>query len=70
MTGIKKYREQAGMTQLELAEAIGVTQSAVAMWESGLRKPDIFSLMRIAKALKCTTDALLDGIPLNVERGN
>lgn len=70
MTGIKKYREQAGMTQLELAEAIGVTQSAVAMWESGLRKPDIFSLMRISKELKCTTDALLEGISLKAERGN
>lgn len=59
MSGIKKYRERAGLTQTSLADALGVTQAAVAMWESGARKPNVSMIVRIAKALKCTTDELL-----------
>lgn len=62
MTAIRVYREKAGLTQAQLALAIGVTQAAVAMWEAGERKPDIFTLKRIAQMLKCTTDELLEPI--------
>ena len=62
MTAIQKYRTAAGLTQEALAEILGVTQSAVAMWEGGDRKPNIFILKRIAVALKCTTDDLLEPI--------
>lgn len=34
---IKKLREASGMTQLELAELIGVSLSCVRSWEQGQR---------------------------------
>ncbi len=68
MTAIKKYREKAELTQLKLAEAVGVSQAAVAMWESGERKPDIIMLKRIANVLKCTADELLASIDTNMKK--
>ena len=62
MTAIRSYRERAGMTQAQMAESLGVSQSAVAMWESGERKPDIFMLKSIALLLKCSTDSLLETV--------
>lgn len=59
MTAIQDYREKSGMTQQELADVLGVTQGAVANWENGIRKPDIFMLKKIADALQCTADDLL-----------
>lgn len=35
----RAIREAAGATQAELAEALGVDQSTVARWESGVRRP-------------------------------
>lgn len=59
MTAIRIYRERAGFTQSKLADAIGVSQSAVAMWETGDRKPNIITLKQIASILSCTVDDLL-----------
>lgn len=59
MTRIQFYRDKLGITQLTLAEILGVSQGAVANWENGIRKPDIFMLKRIAEVLGCTTDDLL-----------
>lgn len=68
MTAIKEFREKADLTQLKLAEAVGVSQAAVAMWESGERKPDIIMLKRIASVLKCTADELLASIDVNTKK--
>lgn len=38
---LKQYRLLAGMTQDELAEALGVDRTTIAMWESG-RLPSAF----------------------------
>lgn len=64
MTAIRAIRERLGLTQAMLAEALGVTQPAVAMWEAGERKPDIITLKRIASVLHCTADELLSPIEL------
>jgi transcriptional regulator with XRE-family HTH domain len=32
-------RERAGLSQHEIADALGVTREAVALWEAGLRTP-------------------------------
>lgn len=47
MNKIYAFREWAGMTQLELAAAIFVTQTAIANYEKGIRRPKI----EIAKRL-------------------
>ena len=59
MTKIRFYREKLGITQKCLADELGVSQAAVANWENGIRKPDIFTLKKLADVLHCTTDELL-----------
>lgn len=56
---IKKAREKAGLTQQELADKVGVGQSAVAMWESQKALPRTDKLPVLAKVLKCSVSALL-----------
>lgn len=48
---IRRIRESAGISQAELARRLGVTQAAVARWESGRRRAKIDTLHRIATAL-------------------
>ena len=62
MTAIKKFRKEKNWTQAQLAEHLNVTQSAVGMWESGVRKPDIITLKKLAQIFNCTTDDLLKDI--------
>lgn len=38
-TEVKKIRQKLGLTQEELAERLGVTQTAVSYWEDGKRRP-------------------------------
>jgi transcriptional regulator with XRE-family HTH domain len=44
-------RKERGLSQADLAELVGTTQSAVARLESGGRPPRIDTLLRIANAL-------------------
>ena len=48
---IKELRIAAGLTQAQLAECIGVTQSQVAAWERGANYPNAQKLPVLAKAL-------------------
>ena len=48
---IARARIARGMTQKQLADAIGVKSSQIANWENGYRKPKIEALMKIAVAL-------------------
>ena len=56
---IKKYRKEAGMTQEEMANRLGVTTPAVNKWENGNSKPDIELLAPIARLLDISLDTLL-----------
>lgn len=60
MTAIRRLREEKGISQLEFAIAMGVTQGAVSHWETGRRKPDIDDLVRMAELLNCKLDDLID----------
>ena len=68
MTAIQYYRDKIGMTQQTLAGILGVSQGAVSNWENGDRKPDILMLKRIAEALHCTADDLLNAPETNPTR--
>jgi transcriptional regulator with XRE-family HTH domain len=46
-------RQELGLSQRELAELVGTTQSAIARLERGGRPPRIDTLLRIADALDC-----------------
>jgi transcriptional regulator with XRE-family HTH domain len=45
---IREYREQAGITQLQLANELGVTPSAVYNWERGRNEPKASQLKAMA----------------------
>ena len=52
-------RQELGLSQRELAELTGTTQSAIARLESGGRPPRIDTLLRIAEALDCDLEVEL-----------
>ena len=58
---IRALRREAGLTQRELAEALGVTDKAVSKWERGLSLPDISLLTPLAEILGVTVTELLRG---------
>lgn len=49
---IRKYREQAGLTQTELAMKAGLSQSRLANYELLQRTPDIQTARALLKVLK------------------
>lgn len=57
---IKKIRQQIGMSQEELAQAANVSRVAITRYEAGKRVPNIEIAARIAKALGCKVDDLID----------
>jgi len=58
-TKIRVKRRALGMTQTQLAEAVGASLSAVVTWEKGTRSPQMSALKSLAIVLGCTTDELL-----------
>ena len=58
-TMIAELRKQHGMTQLELAEKMGVTDKAVSKWERDLSCPDINSLPALAEILGVSVEELM-----------
>lgn len=56
---IRAFREQAGLSQEQLGEAVGVTRQTIAAWETGDREPSLAQLAKIAKKLSVATDLLL-----------
>ena len=58
---IRALRQRRGMTQLRLAERIGVSDKAVSKWERGRGAPDISLLPALSEALGVDTKALLRG---------
>ena len=57
---ISALRKERGMTQLELAQKMGVTDKAVSKWERDLSFPDVASLPKLAEVLGTSVDELLE----------
>ena len=57
---ISALRKEKGMTQLELARQMGVTDKAVSKWERDLSFPDVASLPKLAETLGTSVDELLE----------
>lgn len=58
---IRSQRQKNGMTQLELAEKLCVSDKTVSKWECGSGVPDISLLPTLARALDVDVKALLYG---------
>ena len=52
-------RKEKGMTQLELADRMGVTDKAVSKWERDLSFPDVSSIPKLAEILEVSVDELM-----------
>ena len=48
---ITKYREDAGFSQRELAQQLGITPSRISNWEQGANRPTIDILFEVCRAL-------------------
>lgn len=56
---VSSLRKEKGMTQLELAEKMGVTDKAVSKWERDLSFPDINSIPKLAEIFEVSVDELM-----------
>ena len=56
---IKQLRKQKGLTQKEMAEAVGVGVSTIAMWESGKRTPSFKLLNDLSNLFDKSIDYIL-----------
>lgn len=58
---IQKLRKEKNMTQVQLAELLGMTDRAISKWETGKGFPDVSVLKPLAAALGTSVTELLDG---------
>ena len=56
---IKSLRQQANMTQAELARKLDVTRSSVNAWEMGISTPSVQNVVELAAIFHVTTDTIL-----------
>lgn len=55
-----ELRKSKGISQEDLASAIGVTQGAISAYETGRWEPSITTIKKMASILGCTVDDLLE----------
>jgi len=55
-----ELRKRAGLTQAQLAAAVGVTTSAIKAWENGRRVPSHRSVSALYRALAMTAEDIVD----------
>lgn len=56
---IATLRKEQGMTQLDLAEKMGVTDKAVSKWERDLSCPDVNTIPKLAEVFGISVDELM-----------
>ncbi len=61
---IKQLREQQGLTQLQLADKLGVSDKTISKWETGKGLPDISLIESLATQLRVSIPELLSGEPI------
>lgn len=63
---IRKFREELGISQKQLAEQIGVSNSRISNWEQGINRPDADILVKLCTALNVSPSSLL-GVKLSTD---
>ena len=59
---LKNLRKKRNLSQTELSKALGISFSAISMYERGSRNPDIDMLVRLAEFFDVSTDYLLSRV--------
>lgn len=69
-TFIARCRKQQGLTQMQLAERLSITDRAVSKWETGRSMPDSSIMLDLCRELHITVNDLLNGEVITVENYN
>ena len=67
---IASCRKGVGLTQMQLAEKLNVTDRAVSKWETGKSLPDSSIMLELCEILKITVNDLLSGEVVTMENYN
>ena len=67
---IAERRKKANLTQLQLAEKLGITDKAVSKWERGIAMPDTSIMLELCEILGISVNELLSGEKFDMENNN
>ncbi|MBQ4647580.1 MAG: helix-turn-helix transcriptional regulator [Clostridia bacterium] len=67
---IAECRKRENLTQMQLAEKLGITDRAVSKWETGKAMPDTSIMLELCDILKITVNELLSGEAILMEKNN
>lgn len=67
---IAEKRKEQNLTQMQLAEKLGITDRAVSKWETGKSLPDASIMLELCGLLKITVNDLLSGEVVSMENYN
>lgn len=66
---IKVIRKEAGLSQRELGNELGVAQTTVSAWESGRNEPDYESIRKMARILETSAEYLMGYSDTDIPEG-
>ena len=67
---IAERRKQTSLTQMQLAEKLGITDKAVSKWERGVAMPDTSIMLELSDILGISVNELLCGEKIDMENNN
>ena len=67
---IAECRKQKQLTQLQLADKLGITDKAISKWERGIAMPDTSIMLELCDILCISVNELLSGEMINMESKN
>ena len=67
---IAECRKQKGLTQMQLAEKLGITDKAISKWERGIAMPDSSIMLQLCEILGISVNELLSGEKIQMENNN
>ena len=67
---IAECRKKANLTQMQLAEKLGITDKAISKWERGMAMPDTSIMLELCDILCISVNELLSGEKINMENSS
>ena len=67
---IAECRKEKKLTQMHLAEQLGITDKAVSKWERGVTMPDTSIMLDLCGILGISVNELLNGEKISMENNN
>ena len=67
---IAERRKKAALTQMQLAEKLGITDKAISKWERGIAMPDSSIMLQLCEILGISVNELLSGEKIQMENND